>query len=481
MVQGETPGPGSPLALAAPPAIGVPPRPDLLIHALAQLPDHVELALADDGPDAAALRMLAAAYGVESRIRPAPATAPRPDGPGGPGAAPSMAELLYSLHQGSESAGVRRGRDDLLAGQRIVIVTNLPTHYRVPLFNRLSRRLADAGAEFRVLFTAARPWSRRWMAPEPAAFAHEFLRSVRTPAGSADLPLSLEWRLRRFAPTVVVAPGFSPAVAVRAAIAARLSGASCGVWSGAIHETTSLRRRQRAALLRLADFGISYGHLSAEYLRALAPGLPVVYGRNTAPIPDELPRDGAPTTPVEILAVAQAIPRKALDVAVDAFARLRDAPCRLTVIGEGPQLAALEHRARDLDNVRFLGAVASDRTLRAYGDAEVFLFPTREDVFGLVLVEAMGAGVATVVSSAPGAVADLALADRNCVVIDGHDPVRWAAAIRALVDDPQRRRAMGRAARDTVLQRWTVDHAVDAMVAGLRLGVLARARRKEPR
>jgi hypothetical protein len=45
----------------------------------------------------------------------------------------------------------------------------------------------------------------------------------------------------------------------------------------------------------------------------------------------------------------------------------------------------------------------------------------------------MGAGLATVVSSAPGAVADLALAGRNCVVIDGHDPVEWAAAIRGLV------------------------------------------------
>ncbi len=461
-------------------------RPDVLLHALAQLPDDVQMADPAPNGDARALRMLATAYGIESRLRTAPVSGRAvPPSPASRRAPPSMAELVRSLDDGEQPASVRRGDDGIFAGERIVIVTNLPTHYRVPLLNQLSIRLQNAGATLRVIFTGIWPTSRAFMAPEPIVFDHEFLRSVRLPVGATDAPLTLERQIRRATPTLVLVAGFSPAVAVRAALAARVSNAAYGVWSGAIQQApadvSSLRRRQRRLLLRYADFAISYGHLSGEYLRELAPRLPLVYGRNTALIPALQTAATSSREVVEVLAVAQAIPRKALDVVVEACSRLRDAPCRLTVIGDGSELAALKARAGNASNVRFLGAVASDRTLRAYADADIFLFPTRSDVFGLVLVEAMGAGLATVVSSAAGAVADLALSGENCIVVDGHDPIDWAAAIRDLVEDPTRRGAIGHAARQTIARRWTLQHAVDAMTAGLRLGVLSRARRKPAR
>ena len=55
----------------------------------------------------------------------------------------TMAELIAALHVPDGQAAALRDCDDELAGQRVVIVTNRPTHYRVPLFNRLRRRLAS--------------------------------------------------------------------------------------------------------------------------------------------------------------------------------------------------------------------------------------------------------------------------------------------------------------------------------------------------
>ena len=456
-------------------------RPDLLVHALAQLPDDIELRLPAGVPRGDQLELLAAAYGVGDRLHFDAEPGDR-DGSlvAAPGDGRSMAELVGALGNGVLPASARRGHDGLFRGHRVAILTNLATHYRVPLLNGIAARLAAAGACLRVLFTAARPFSRSYMAPEPIAFDHEFLRSVSVPVG-VDAPLNLERRIRSFSPTVMLVPGFSPAVAVRAALCARWMRIPYGVWSGEIPQPQTeqpLRGRQRRVLLKRAAFAISYGHLSADYLRSLAPDVPVVYGRNTTSTLADLQRVAKDDGLVEVLAVARAIPGKRLDVAVAAFEHLRDVPCRLTIIGDGTALAALKQRASGLDNVRFLGAVLSDRTHEAYGASAIFLFPTSIDVFGLVLVEAMGAGLATVVSSTPGAVADLALAGRNCVVVDGHDPLEWAAAIRSLVEDPQRRRAIGDQARRTVMARWTVDHAVDAMIAGLRLGVLAGASRR---
>lgn len=458
-------------------------RPELFVHALAQLPDDVALHIRGAASDRDRLKQLGEAYGVDARLgfdateddatRCEPVHAPL---------YVTMAELVGSLAGRPGTATCPRGRDDVFAGQRIAIVTNLPTHYRVPLFNRISCRLAAAGAHLRVFFTAKPPASRSWMAPEPIEFDHEMLSSTALRIGMRDIPLTLGSRLRSFSPSLVLVPGFSPAIAVHAALVARHRGVPYGIWSGAIPTPRTrrgeLRQRQRRALLRHSSFAISYGHLSAEYMRELAPDLPIVYGRNTAPVSSQPPPAPDADTPVEVLAVAQAIPRKGLDVVIAAFEQLRDAPCRLTVIGGGAGLDELRRRARGIDNVRLLGAMASDRTLQAYREAEIFLFPTRFDVFGLVLVEAMGAGLATIASNTCGAIADLALTGENCVVIDGHDPTDWAAAIRALVYDPKLRMTLGREAQETIRRRWTLDHAADAMVAGLRLGVLADTRRE---
>ncbi len=72
-----------------------------------------------------------------------------------------------------------------------------------------------------------------------------------------------------------------------------------------------------------------------------------------------------------------------------------------------------------------------------------FVFPSQIDVFGLVVVEALGAGLATVMNSAAGSAEDLAVDGENCLVVDGADPETWAAAIEALVLDEELRTRLG--------------------------------------
>ena len=109
-----------------------------------------------------------------------------------------------------------------------------------------------------------------------------------------------------------------------------------------------------------------------------------------------------------------------------------------------------------------------------YERAHAFLFPSREDVFGLALVEAMAAGLACATSRAPGAVADLCADDENALVVHSHDPRAWAHTIERLVSDDGLCRRLGSRGAKTIDARWTLDHAVDAMAAGLRLGLLTR-------
>jgi glycosyltransferase involved in cell wall biosynthesis len=486
-------------------------RLDLLVHALAQLPDEVVLDIHGDGPDRGRLDTLAAAYGLGDRLRfrragsgydgdrivyPSranAATAPlRPSqsaqtavvlDPGGrrvPGArtVTTMAELLGHLSPPGAEAASCELDGDLLRDQAVGIVTNLPTPYRLPLFSGVGARLAQAGARFRVFFLAPSDASRPWIHSEAAQFDHDVLRSLELPVRRRHplLPTNLAEALDRFQPSLLVAAGFSPAVSWRIARYAAPRKIPLGLWSGDIPISRTARSRVRRPLRRRlahrASFGISYGYLSGEYLHFLRAELPFVYGRNTS-MPG--PPRGRPRRPatVEIVAVAHpASTAKGIDVLIEALRLVRDLPCRLSVIGGGRGVPSLAGRARADRRIRFLGPLSPADVRAAYEQSDVLAFPTRADVFGLVLVEAMGAGLASVVSTSAGAVFDLAVDRSNALVVHSHDPREWAEALARLVQDHELREALGAEARGTIERRWTMEHSIDAVIAGLRLGAL---------
>lgn len=418
-------------------------RADVALHLLAQLPDRVRLQ--------AEAHVVARAYGVEDRTDGERVDLDRP-----------FAELADELGN-AEPASTRRGDDTLLAGQRFAVITNLPMHYRVPLFAAVNERVAAAGGSVRVLFLAPADKRRPWVPDAPLTFDHAFLRAGR-----------LTEALRSLEPTVVIAGGFSP-VAVQASLYARRRRIPLGIWTGSVdlpgRESSALRRFQRRWLLGRASFGLAYGIGAREYLRGLAPALPVVIVRNTS-VAAVAPSPRLEGGPLELLALGQLTPHKGIDVLIDALRLRPGLDCRLTVVGNGPERARLTAAAAGDERIVFTGAIAPGDTRAAYERAQVFAFPTRQDVFGHVLTEAMSAGLPVVTTARAGATADLCVDGRNAVVVDGHDPERWAAAIDRLAGDAGLRARLGARASDTVAARWTLGHSADAMVAGLRLGAL---------
>jgi len=81
--------------------------------------------------------------------------------------------------------------------------------------------------------------------------------------------------------------------------------------------------------------------------------------------------------------------RVAVEKNIEAFLKL-NLPGTKWVIGDGPQREELEQR---YPQVRFLGAKGHDELPAYYNCADVFVFPSRTDTFGLVLIEAMACGV----------------------------------------------------------------------------------------
>jgi glycosyltransferase involved in cell wall biosynthesis len=119
----------------------------------------------------------------------------------------------------------------------------------------------------------------------------------------------------------------------------------------------------------------------------------------------------------------------------------------LTVVGVPPGRAA--------GGVDWLGAIPPTRMAEVYARADLLLFPTRYESFGLVVIEAMAAGLPVIVSDAVGA--GIVTDGRNGVVVAGHDPSRYAAALRRLAD-PATRAAMAGANREDA-RRFSISSA----------------------
>ena len=187
----------------------------------------------------------------------------------------------------------------------------------------------------------------------------------------------------------------------------------------------------------------------------------IYYGLDAAPAPQnvadlrtELGWAGAPL----IGFVGRLTGQKGVDVLLNAFAIVHRAlpTARLLLIGDGPQRATLAALAGGLQisaAVHFAGWREDARAQMAA--LNVLAIPSRWEGFGLVTLEAMQAGVA-VVASRVSALPEIVLDGETGLLVPAANAAKLAAALLALLQDPQRAMQLGENGRLRAAQLFTV-------------------------
>ena len=195
----------------------------------------------------------------------------------------------------------------------------------------------------------------------------------------------------------------------------------------------------------------------------------IYYGLDAAPAPQsvadlrtELGWAGVPL----IGFVGRLTGQKGVDVLLNAFAIVHRAlpTARLLLIGDGPQRAALAALAGGLQisaAVHFAGWREDARAQMAA--LNVLAIASRWEGFGLVTLEAMQAGVA-VVASRVSALPEIVLDGETGLLVPAANAAKLAAALLALLQDPQRAMQLGengrlRAAQFFTVKQMAVQHA----------------------
>ena len=230
----------------------------------------------------------------------------------------------------------------------------------------------------------------------------------------------------------------------------------------------------------------------AAHLRELAPGAEVMLNyhgldatRFAAPQRMPGPDGRDPDRPVRLLGVARLVPKKGVEVLLEALAALPpDLHWRYEHVGGGPLLDSLAGAAARLGlakRITWRGALAQDEVANAYRAADLFVLASRiapdgdRDGLPNVLLEAGAMGL-PVVASRVGAVSELIEDGMNGRLVPPDDPAALAVALAALARDPAKRLRFGRAGRSRVLGQFATEPGLDRLAARL-TGTLERADR----
>ena len=118
---------------------------------------------------------------------------------------------------------------------------------------------------------------------------------------------------------------------------------------------------------------------------------------------------------------------------------------RLALVGDGPHREDLEKHFADT-HTHFVGYLAGEELAAAYASADAFIFPSRTETLGLVLLEAMAAGCPVVAANA-GGIPDIVTDGENGYLFNPKDENGAIAATQRLLDRGAERELMSRNAR----------------------------------
>ena len=345
--------------------------------------------------------------------------------------------------------------------KRVLFLTNYPSPYRVHFFDELGKYL-DVTVLYSDRVEDIKHRNAAWFEEGNHGFQAVRLTS-RFRVGRRYLCFDvLPWLKKNY--DAIVVCGYSSPTAVLAMAYLRLHRIPfyMEVDGGLIRHDSRLKHFVKKSLVCLANRWLSTGVHTTKYL--------VHYGareENVTHYPFsslyagdilEKPVSQAEKTELRreleipekhmILAIGQMIHRKGFDVLLKAAGKLDPEIGIYFVGGEAKEEYRKLREELGLEHVHFLGFQKKDRLAKFYKASDLFVLPTREDIWGLVINEALAYGLPTITTDRCVAGLELIEDGINGYVVPVEDVEALAEKIQAVLESDME--AMGKAALEKV-------------------------------
>jgi glycosyltransferase involved in cell wall biosynthesis len=354
---------------------------------------------------------------------------------------------------------------------RVTFLTPTPSPYTQDLFAAMAR---DGRITPRVLYLEKHAPAFNWTDPELPVYSEILpggwfsLLGARIHANPGAIA-----RIRESRPDVVVVAGYS-GLTNQAVMWWLKATRTPWVFYGEIpgyqrrgRIGSVLRSAARWPAVKWSSAIAAVGSRAAAAYRALAP-----CGRPVANIPyfcdmsafAAVSQAPEPDRPLRLLYCGQMVHRKGVDLLVKAFARLvRQHPnVRLKMVGDGELMTDLRAGLPDgvRERVEFTGFLQVSELPAQFADADAFVLPSRHDGWGVVVNQALAAGLPIVCSDAVGAAVDTVVPGENGMIVPSGDEDALFRAFAELAADREKVNRFAERSR-ALAADWLPERGVD--------------------
>ncbi len=335
---------------------------------------------------------------------------------------------------------------------KIAILTNIPSPYRVDFFYYLQTECKEH--EFHIIYSAVGLSDRSWSVNREKLINTHFLKSKtlslksKMDAKHIHFTVNTGALLSSLHPELIICSEYNPTI-LQAVTWARFHDIPYISWTdGTLYAERNINRLQKmsrhyiikhagayiASSTRAREAQTAYGAMpEAIFLSSLTVDIQkYLYFRNQY-------------HNTNLLYVGSLSERKGLDLLFHALTHVKGS-YHLTLVGDGDkrdELTALADELHLTDHITFAGYLEGEPLRQIYHSHDIFLLPTREDCFGLVILEAMCASMPVISSCYADGAHDLIQDGETGLIIDPYQPENFALAIDQLLVDSVNIQRMG--------------------------------------
>lgn len=328
--------------------------------------------------------------------------------------------------------------------KRVAIITNIPAPYRVDFFDYLQKNYNEY--DFTIIYSSKNEDNRKWDIEQEKMNQSVFLESKtiklkkRFDNYYLHVPVGVAKTLREINPDVVVGSEYNPTI-IQALYYCKRKKIPFVSWTdGTLYSERNrnfIQKFLRRFVVARADAYIGSSTKSKEaqiYYGADERKCHISYLAVDVEKYIQKPQGQGKG---KILCVGSLIERKGVDLLLNALAKVQ-AEFEVYFAGDGEEKEALKELAKKLEidtKVHFLGQLNRDALLKHYADSDLFVLPTREDCFALVILEAMCSELPIVCSKYADGAYDLIRDGENGFIVDPYNIDEFANRIESVLSD----------------------------------------------
>ena len=350
---------------------------------------------------------------------------------------------------------------------RVLFTTNIPSPYRVAFFNELGKH-----CELHVLFEnkLSNGRDKSWSKYNFINFDGIFIKGVSLKLGdSSKLCLSIGSYIKKINPDLIVICNFSNptgVILVNYCIKHKIKYYVEADGGFEVSKKSGFKYKLKKKMFNHAIGCFSSAKESDKYYTSceVSQSKLIRYHFSSIFRNDIIRSKEKNNNKIKLLFVGQFIHRKGVDILLKSVAKIKDLDFHLNIVGGLPteEYLSIVKENNIEDKITFCGFKPFDEIKQMMNDADIFVLPTREDIWGLVINEAMAFGDAIVTTNRCIAGLELIENGKNGFIVDVDDVDALAEAMKTIITNKSMLQLMQQNSllkiKDYTIEQMVEDH-----------------------